>query len=394
MERKLKNLFKPGTGVPPPYLAGRKEEREYFRDCVEALLDRDTLSQDMIIYGPRGNGKTVLLRDLQRETLRENAGKLDIAWMTPNRLRNPVQLADQLIGDDQKLRSKVKAAGISLNFGVAQGHAELDLSKRALTINDLLREKSQKKPFILIVDEAHTLGQPIRQDLLNESQNLRGEGYPFFLVLAGTPNIRSELQKANASFWGRNKRFRLGRLSIEESQEAINIPLTSCKITLVPGVAQAVAERAHCYPYFIQIWGDCLAKRLHQTGKREITMAMVREIEPEVLAECNEMYLDRRNELTEMNLLPVAECIARKFVENPKGNISEGDIHELVEKTLRGRGVPVTDAIIMEKTEKLSQVGYIWQVDYARSIGYEPGIPSLMCYVNDRALTIDMGMDR
>ncbi len=44
-----------------------------------------------------------------------------------------------------------------------------------------------------------------------------------------------------------------------------------------------------------------------QTGKREITMAMVREIEPEVLAECNEMYLDRRNELTEMNLLPVAE---------------------------------------------------------------------------------------
>ena len=45
-----------------------------------------------------------------------------------------------------------------------------------------------------------------------------------------------------------------------------------------------VAERAHCYPYFIQIWGDCLAKRLHRTGKREITMAMVREIEPDILS--------------------------------------------------------------------------------------------------------------
>ena len=113
-----------------------------------------------------------------------------------------------------------------------------------------------------------------------------------------------------------------------------------------------------------------------------------------MIAECNEMYLDRRNELTEMNLLPVAECIARKFVKNAKENINEGDIHELVGETLRRHDIPVTDSIIMEKTEELSQVGYFWQVDYARSIGYEPDIPTLMSYVNDQALTTDTGMGR
>ena len=58
----LSRLFKPGGGVVPPYLAGRKREQEFFRDCVEALKDRDPISQDMIVYGPRGNGKTTLLR--------------------------------------------------------------------------------------------------------------------------------------------------------------------------------------------------------------------------------------------------------------------------------------------------------------------------------------------
>ena len=68
----LKYLFSPGDGaVLPPYLAGRKEEQEFFRDCIEVLKDRDPISQDMIVYGPRGNGKTTLLRYLQKETLKK-----------------------------------------------------------------------------------------------------------------------------------------------------------------------------------------------------------------------------------------------------------------------------------------------------------------------------------
>ena len=65
-------LFSPGDGaVLPPYLAGRKREQEFFRDRVRALKNRKPIGQDMIVYGPRGNGKTALLRYLQKETLKK-----------------------------------------------------------------------------------------------------------------------------------------------------------------------------------------------------------------------------------------------------------------------------------------------------------------------------------
>ena len=64
----LKHLFTPGTGAVPPYLAGREQEQEYFRDCVEVLKGRNSVSRDLILYGPRGNGKTTLLRYLETKT--------------------------------------------------------------------------------------------------------------------------------------------------------------------------------------------------------------------------------------------------------------------------------------------------------------------------------------
>ena len=38
----LNDLFKPGSGVVPPYLAGRKREQKFFRNCVSALKNEDT----------------------------------------------------------------------------------------------------------------------------------------------------------------------------------------------------------------------------------------------------------------------------------------------------------------------------------------------------------------
>ena len=79
----LEHLFKPGSGVVPPYLAGRKREQEFFRDCVSALKKRVPIGQDMIVYGPRGNGKTTLLSYLQKQTLKKRGR----SWMYYGRHR-------------------------------------------------------------------------------------------------------------------------------------------------------------------------------------------------------------------------------------------------------------------------------------------------------------------
>jgi hypothetical protein len=55
------NPFRPGAGTKPEYLAGRTREKEEF----ERALRQGPLSQNLIITGLRGVGKTVLLDELK-----------------------------------------------------------------------------------------------------------------------------------------------------------------------------------------------------------------------------------------------------------------------------------------------------------------------------------------
>ena len=135
----LKHLFAPGTGAVPPYLAGRKQEQEYFRDCVEVLKGRNSVSRNLILYGPRGNGKTALLRYLQTKTRQQGASNPDILWTTPGMLDDPGKLVDLIVGDHAALRRKIQSAEFSINVGIARADAQIDLSKRTLTLDDLLR---------------------------------------------------------------------------------------------------------------------------------------------------------------------------------------------------------------------------------------------------------------
>ena len=55
------NPFRPGAGTKPLYLAGRSHEQNEF---TRSLKQQD-LTQNIIITGLRGVGKTVLLEDLK-----------------------------------------------------------------------------------------------------------------------------------------------------------------------------------------------------------------------------------------------------------------------------------------------------------------------------------------
>jgi len=375
----LTRLFTPGTGVVPPYLAGRKREQEYFRDCVEALKNRKPISQDMIIYGPRGNGKTALLGYLQQETLRKEGAKLDVQWATPREMEHPGKFIDLVIGDHSGLRDKLTSGGFSIDFGIAKANVEIDLTKRPLTIQDLLQERCQSKPLILIIDEAHRMSPQMGEELLNASQQVRRNSHPFLLVLAGTPNLMAALGKANASFWGRSKILPLGRLSPDEAGQAVTVPLEQAGISFAPGVVDEIVGRTHCYPFFLQIWGDCLARNLAQIGQTEITLDMLREVEAEAHRDRDAMYQTRFNEIREMRLLSVAGSVANAFLQSGQPVLHTGVLEDAIAKGMAADDEPVTDRHILDKFEQLSHIGYVWQVEGAN---YEPGIPSLMTYVH------------
>ncbi len=239
----LINLFHPGTGTIPPHLTGRNTEQAYFRNCVDLLLKKEAPDQDMIVYGPRGNGKTAMLRYLQRETLKESASQLRIQWSTPSEFRDLGELIGLLAVNDDGLANRagkffrplINNLSASTNFGVASTKTGLNRGEASPALKDHLLKITKKKPFIFIIDEAHALAPDIGSMLLNASQSLRGESCPFFLVLAGTPELTKTLSQAEASFWERSKAFPLGRLSLQESVEALVKPIETFEIRFAEG---------------------------------------------------------------------------------------------------------------------------------------------------------------
>ncbi|MCY4218198.1 MAG: AAA family ATPase [Gammaproteobacteria bacterium] len=330
----LKNLFHPGDGRIPPYFAGRKEEKEYFQNCVELLLCKSSPDQNMIIYGPRGNGKTAMLRYFQKQTLEQTDNKIEILWITPSEFKDLAELVGLIIGNDQSLFKKVQNMfkplidnlSVASNIGPTSFTTSFNRPKVTLALKSLFFEKSKKKPLILIVDKAHTLDSEIIMMILNASQDIRVEGCPFFLVLSGTPNLKTELRNSNASFWSRSAIFPVGRLSNEDSFEALTVPLREHNVEFSQGLESELLSRVNCYPYFIQVWGNCIANRLYENGSLRVTVDTISEVEKTAMMRCNQMYLDRYGELKEMNLRSLAVIIAEEFSNTEREYIREKDI--------------------------------------------------------------------
>ena len=158
------------------------------------------------------------------------------------------------------------------------------------------------------------------------------------------------------------------------------MPLQAAGITFVPGVLENIVQQTHCYPFFTQVWGDCLARSLNQTGETEITAETIKAVEEEVITKRNAMYQVRRNEIKKMSLLPVAESVAEAFLQSGSLILHESTLEEAIESGLAG-DEPTMNERVMKKLEQLFHLGYVWQVSGAY---YEPGIPSLMTYVNNQ----------
>ena len=82
MDDRPRQLFTPGTGQLPPYLAGREDEQRALLDSLEVLREGETVPADIILIGPRGNGKTALLRWFDREIAATRAA--EAVWLTPD----------------------------------------------------------------------------------------------------------------------------------------------------------------------------------------------------------------------------------------------------------------------------------------------------------------------
>ena len=363
--------FVPGHGSLPPYLSGRDEECESLLSLLAYLHGGRGAPRDAVLIGPRGNGKTALLRWFEREIDKEG-GAIDVVWLTPNEILGLDALANVLAPCDRfdSLRSEV----LSMSIGVGKWGWELGDQPASLT--RLLRARCSRQPLVVLLDEAHNLGTEIGTILLNASQSVAAEA-PFLLVLAGTPNLTAHLNSLSATFWSRATQIGIGRLEPIAAGEAVARPLAAQEppIAISDDALADVVGESEGYPYFLQLWGDALWRAAHREGRTHIDQWLVAKAKGAFDKQRSIYFDDRRRELKAQALLPVAIQVAAAFRDC--ATLADANLDRVVAATL---GTEPQFREVLRLQTGLADLGYIWSPP-GEANRWQPGIPSLMRYV-------------
>ena len=356
----------------PPLLAGRDAVKKDIKKLlVKHGLPRG-VPKDVVLYGPRGTGKTVLMQWLEDQCV-DGPQDNTVLWVSPS---PPMSLKDQLMEALDTPQAQVtteRSGSLGVNLLKAIVKRSVVQSSQTGSLARFLIEKANEKPLVLLVDEAHTMPAKWGRELLNVSQVVRRDA-PFLLVLAGTPGLEDHLGTMDATFWSRSEIIPLGLLDATATATAIEQPLAQSGITLAPDVlAHVVAESQH-YPYFIQQWGDILWDTAKEAECRQIDQALLDEARGAFIQKKDRLYRTFYSEIIKQDMVPAALSIATAFKDREA--LSNIDLHNIV----AGERVwPTPPQIVKATISALRQLGYIWQG--TAQTDWQPGIPSLMTFV-------------
>lgn len=350
----------------PPYLAGREHQQRRFRRILGQLADGVPPGSEIVLYGPRGNGKTVLLAWLEQEVAHHSG--VEVLRRTPSELMSPRQLAEEILPHAWWQRctpSEVTALGRTWRPGRDEPR----------TARAVLEARTRRAPLVLLLDEAHTLDPETGRALLNASQQV-GRELPFLLVLAGTPNLRSHLNRMGVSFWNRAELVRVGRLGDEAAADALRVPFQRAGIPVEPNALRAMAEASQGYPFFVQLLGAGVWR--HAGSARRVTRAALEHARVGFEERKGEYYLHRYDELDRLDLLPVGLAVSRAF--RARQVLGDRALKQAIRSGLAERA---SRTAVARAAETLSDLGFIWRTRARPE--WEPGIPSLMDYIREFA---------
>ena len=369
-ERRGPCPFVPGRGGIPPYLAGRGAEQRKLLDLFAYLEAGQGAPRDAVLSGPRGNGKTALLRWFSQE-IEAQETRTDIVWLTPREMLDLDQLATSLVPPVRFTTLRPD----TLSFSVGIGRLGWELGGQSRSLRLLLTARCKRRPLVLLVDEAHTLPRDVGQALLNASQTVSGEA-PFLMVMAGTPGLQPHLNTMSATFWSRAEKIGIGRLDADASAAALVRPMAEQEppITFQDHALAYVVEDSQRYPYFLQLWGAALWAAAQSTGNTRIDAGLVSAAAADFNAQRAAYYEDRREELERADLLAVAAKVARAFAD--RATLSSEELNTVIGEA----SAEDSTAAILRFRDQLATTGFFWKPPDAGDT-WQPGIPSLMEYV-------------
>ena len=369
-------IFRPGAGAAPPALAGRAAQQRVLLRCLDDLAGGEAPPHDVVLLGPRGNGKTALLNWFRGAC---GGAALDVVALTPQRIPNLAALVDALAptrGLAKWLPRKIGVAGL--------GSAEWRSQAANKDFVQALIARCRRRPLAVLLDEAHTLALDVGSALLNAGQQVRADA-AFLLVLAGTPGLPDRLNAMDATFWSRlgEGLLGVGRLDDAATKDALAKPLAAHGVAIEPDALDALVEHSQRYPYFIQLWGDAILQRHAASPTAPITTALVAATAPSVAPQLADYYQSRYRELRAEGLLAAARALAELLQGRTGATATEREL----DAALAAAGIE-EEADRIAALDGLNRLGYVWcPPGQLPPVAWAAGIPSLTTYILESAST-------
>ncbi len=261
----LRHMFSTRAGGTPPLIAGRGHEQEILAELLGELAQRQPNSLGAVLFGPRGNGKTVLLNAAVSDAQSQHG--IDVVSFTPTSCPTEERLSARLLEGfeaPQSLSHTVRAGG---GVGVAKGQVSSTriTSLPSPSVTSAMREriKITGKPLVIAVDEAHRLQSNVGEALLNAVQEANGQQNAAIALLAGTPDLIDHIVGMNATFFLHRLGdclLPMGRIADSAALQAVAEPLRNAELKVTREAEQAIVELCAGYPYFTQVLGRTITE--------------------------------------------------------------------------------------------------------------------------------------
>jgi hypothetical protein len=265
------NPFTPSFGSEPVAFVGR----EQLVEDVLAGLDNGPgdPNRTTVFTGPRGSGKTVLLRRIEHEARQIGWVPVAVAAL-PGMLdriveRTRVAAAEFLA---PLPRSRVTSVTVQ-GMGLGREPIESPQVSWQTRMGQLLDELAAKDIGLLLTIDEVDPALPELSALGNDYQFLVGERRQIAVVMAGLPTrVYDAFTAKSASFLRRAFHRQLGPLSLADAKTALRQTVASSGRHIDQDAVATAAAAAHGSPFLVQLIGY---HAWRQTTQKTITLADV-----------------------------------------------------------------------------------------------------------------------
>jgi hypothetical protein len=311
----LPNPFRPGNGVPPPYLAGRERVLNAFEDW---LLETPPLHANWTLTGLRGTGKTVLLGEFAARA--ELAGWLTLHRELGDRHRDDAQFAEAIVEDAEALIGRadaIAAVGQTIErtarwlrpkrIGIGEVSVEPaygsgtpappDIMRAALGELDATLSHTDRPGAILLYDEGHVLADDRGRErfplsgMLAALAAVQRERQRVRIILCGLPTLSLNLKRARTYAERMFRHVVVDNLELDAAGDALAIPLATVQRGFGLSLIGYIVEQTAGYPYFLQFFGAFACSRI---GLERIELADFQRIESALLHELDLAFFEDR----------------------------------------------------------------------------------------------------